>query len=99
MSDEDKNCELCKLRVSGIEQKVESLFVAMFHGDNRYPAIKDRVFANELALTTVKASINSIADVMREQANDKKKLMLVIWGGSITFFCSSVLMLVTKLLG
>ena len=90
MPNEKPNCELCKLQIVGMEKQIDSLIIAVFKGDSRDRSIKDRVYATEFELSTVKESINSIAKVMREQASDKKKLMLVLIGGSIASIGSAI---------
>ena len=84
MTQENKNCELCKRRISELEKRAEILDVAIFKGDTRDRSIKDRVYGLEFTMLTVEKSINAIAQAMRDQNADKKKLMIVIWGGAIT---------------
>jgi len=99
MTQENKNCELCKRRISELEKRAEILDVAIFKGDTRDRSIKDRVYGLEFTMLTVEKSINAIAQAMRDQNADKKKLMIVIWGGAITFLCSSILLLISNFIG
>jgi hypothetical protein len=88
--------EVINMRLDALEQDVKSLNQSVFN-DN--PSIKDRVFANELGISTVKESINSIAEIMREQVADKKKLTLVIWGGALAFIGSALTVILSTLIG
>lgn len=94
-----QHCEAHEQKLTNLDTRIGSLETAVFKGDGLTHSIKDRVYSLEFALDTVKTSINQIADVMRDKEKDKKKLMLVVIGGSIAFLSSSVIMLVTKLLG
>jgi hypothetical protein len=97
--EQEQNCAVCIRRIGELEKLTATLKVAMFDGDNRDRSMKDRMYANEFAISAVKESIDGIARHMKNQSNDKRKLSLVIIGGSLTFFFSSLLLLLTKLLG
>ena len=93
------HCELHDQNIIDFEKRISCLEVAVFRGDSQDKSIKDRIYATEYGLKTMEKSIEGIATHMRDQAADKRKLMLVVIGGSLTFFFSSLLMFVTKLLG
>jgi len=97
--EEETNCALCVKRIEHLEEGVMTLNTAVFNGDARDRSIKDRTYANEVALSAVRQSIDGIAQHMRQQESDKRKLMLVVIGGSLTFFSSAVLMIVSKFMG
>ena len=99
MTDLDEHYEIINLRIEAVERDIKSLKVAVFEGDQRTPSMKDRIFTNEMGLTTVKESINAIADIMREHVSDKKKLMWALWGGAITYLLSALGVVLMVIIG
>jgi len=93
------HCDLHDQKFIDIEKRINSLETVVFIGDSQDKSMKERMYASEFGLKAMEKSIEGIATHMREQATDKRKLTLVLVGGSLTFFFSAVLMLVTKLLG
>lgn len=96
---ESLHCEAHEQKILNIERRVETLETAVFKGDSLDKSLKDRVYATEFGLKAMGKSIEGIANHMREQAADKRKLMLVIIGGSLTFLGSSILQFINNILG